>query len=288
MLAPTLVWTDAAWDFLRKEVREPEPLPLDHVPDPHRDRPVEHRPGVAERVELAVLPARIDAGRQVREQLARRTPGPRTPAAGAADRRTPAWPGSPRRSSRGPAPGVSAGVPQIGNSGSSPVPASCRSRYARMSARNRSPNANAVTPSDRAFSTTARIRASYSSFEHGHGSGTGHSGKPGGVGLRLHQFRTNPVHGDPPERLVQRGHQPDDLDLPALPQDVQRPGRVLARTPRQQDFRLHASTASPTPSSSRVSRRAAGRPGGSGCRSGRRAWARISTLSTSRGPGRLK
>ena len=54
----------------------------------------------------------------------------------------------------------SVGMPHTGNSGSSPVPASCFTRYARMSSRNRSPNATASMSSAFARSTTARMQPS--------------------------------------------------------------------------------------------------------------------------------
>src|SRR2546425_613139 len=50
------------------DVREHEPLSLDHGPDPAGERHGEDRTRVHEGVELAVLAARVDRGRQVCQQ----------------------------------------------------------------------------------------------------------------------------------------------------------------------------------------------------------------------------
>ena len=39
--------------------------------------------------------------------------------------------------------------------------------------------------------------------------------------------------------MRRRRHESDDLDIPPLPKHVQRPGAVLARTPRQKGLRFH-------------------------------------------------
>ena len=58
----------------------------------------------------------------------------------------------------------------------------------------------------------------------------------GGLGLRLDQRAPHAVHGDAIEGGVDGGDQPDQLDVIALAQQVQRPGRILARAPAQQCF----------------------------------------------------
>src|SRR5207244_3086887 len=53
----------------RDQVAEDEPVALDHLAAPAGDRLGEDRPGGHERVELAVLAARIDAARKLGKQL---------------------------------------------------------------------------------------------------------------------------------------------------------------------------------------------------------------------------
>src|SRR5262249_6932781 len=88
--------------------------------------------------------------------------------------------------------------------------------------------------------------------------------KPSGYRLSVDQFHPHAVHGDAPEGFIVRRHQPYHFDLATLAQQVQRPGTVLARTPRQEGLRFHAGTPSATLNSSGVSRCAAGSPHGSG------------------------
>ena len=54
--------------FLQYDVREYKSVLLDHVANADRYGTVEHQPGVAECVKLAVLATRIDVGRQVCEK----------------------------------------------------------------------------------------------------------------------------------------------------------------------------------------------------------------------------
>ena len=72
----------------------------------------------------------------------------------------------------------SVGIPHTGKSGSRLLCSSCFSRYARMSFRNRSPNAMASKCSSRARASTAPSRDSYSWFVQGQGNSTVQSGSP--------------------------------------------------------------------------------------------------------------
>ena len=51
-----------------RQVRKAETVSLDHLSDAHRHRSLEHRSGVAERVEFAVLTAGVHRGGQVGEE----------------------------------------------------------------------------------------------------------------------------------------------------------------------------------------------------------------------------
>ena len=57
-----------------------------------------------------------------------------------------------------------------------------------------------------------------------------------GCGLRLQQGRAYGMHGDAIMDFVDGGEQADDLDVAALPQDVQRPGTVFPAAPGEQGF----------------------------------------------------
>ena len=118
-------------------------------------------------MKLAALAARIDVGVQVGQVGEQRSSKSR-PAKLAGNFRGSMQVSRARRPaaimSRASA---SVGMPQIGNSGVSPVPRIRSSRYRRTSSRNRSPNATAVTPSPRARSIAAAIAASYCALLHG-------------------------------------------------------------------------------------------------------------------------
>ena len=70
----------------------------------------------------------------------------------------------------------------------------------------------------------------------GIGQHDGNQGQPRGSGLEIDQLTPHGVHGDPVERLFQRGEESDDFNVGLLTQDMQCPCTVLAGTPRQKNF----------------------------------------------------
>src|SRR5262249_31589091 len=106
------------------------------------------------------------------------------------------------------------------------------------------------------------------------------------VRLSLQERAAHGVHGHAIVRLVHGREQADDLDPRVLSQHVQRPGTVLAAAPGEQDppaGRGRGATASA------VSTCSTARGGNAPAKiRGCRIPARISRLSTTRGPGRLK
>jgi hypothetical protein len=107
-----------------------------------------------------------------------------------------------------------------------------------MSAKNRSPNAMASTPSPTARLQMSFILCSYTPLEHGQGSGTVHSGNPA---ARFQHRPPGPVHRDTVELAVERGQQANKVPIAALAQNVERPRAVLAAAPRYENP-LHAGT----------------------------------------------
>ena len=159
----------------RHQVREDEALLIAQLAGGDRNRRCEHRPGVGERVELAILAARIDVRRQLRSSAASNSRPAKRPSSAFLSTQVMRARSPPRiiscASSR-------VGISQSGNNGSSPVPASLLSRYARISRKNRSPNTMASMPSATAARHASAMRDSYSSLEHGHGSSTARNGRP--------------------------------------------------------------------------------------------------------------
>ena len=99
-----------------------------------------------------------------------------------------------------------------------------------------------------------------------------------------------PLNRDRVYRFVEGRQQAHEVHLGLLAKDVECPGAVLARTPREQYATQHQADTQEAPLTAvEPMTRIGGRsPAGSGCVSRCSACARISRLSTKRGPGRLK
>ena len=131
-------------------------------------------------------------------------------------------------------------APNSGNNGVKPVPARRSSRYRRTSSRKRSPNAIWVNPSATARSTAPPHGALVDVIRTRRRNRNLPQRQPERAGLRLEHVDTHRVHGDPLCRLVDRRQQAAELDT-LLPQDMHRPGAVLAARPRHQRLHLKSS-----------------------------------------------
>ena len=177
-------------------------------------------------------------GGQLGEQRARRTRARRT--AGRAARIDAGQPAAARRrSSRARARAcraATAGTPARGRAARAGA-----SRYARMSARNRSPNATCVMPSCALRAAPGRSLPRRPRSGTATGSRRRSAASPRPRPAR-EQLRAHRVHRDALERLGHRREQADDVDLAGAAELVQRQCAVLPARPRQQCLRPHART----------------------------------------------